>query len=66
MTEIRTVAGKWQAETIRRLMALGYAGFIFGPGVNWWPMDGKQRKVAGPFRGIGEFDAWLTAQEQGQ
>jgi hypothetical protein len=55
--------GEWQAATMERLTALGYAGFIFGPGVNWWPMDADQRKVAGPFTSTEAFDAWLSAQE---
>jgi hypothetical protein len=53
----------WQATTMKRLLALGFAGFIFGPGVNWWPMNDHQQKVAGPFTSAAEFDAWLTEVE---
>jgi hypothetical protein len=57
--------GEWQAETIRRLLALGYDGFTFGPGVNWLVIDGVTRQVAGgPFISTDEFDAWLTEQEK--
>lgn len=62
-TEI-TRAGGWQANTLRRLEALGYAGFIFGPGCNWWPADAAGTKVAGPFTTTEEFDAWLNKQEK--
>jgi hypothetical protein len=56
--------GQWQANTIHRLEVLGYAGFICGPGDNWWPMDADQNKVAGPFTTTEEFDTWLTEQER--
>jgi hypothetical protein len=55
--------GMWQAVTLERLHALDYAGFVFGPGVNWWPIDDIGQKVAGPFTMTAEFDAWLTQQE---
>ena len=55
--------GVWQAETLRRLEALGYAGFRFGRGVNWWPVDDNNEPVAGPFHSTDEFDAWLTERE---
>ena len=55
--------GEWQAATMERLMALGYAGFIFGPGVNWWPMNAEHEKMAGPFTSTQRFDAWLASQE---
>jgi hypothetical protein len=58
--------GQWQATMVQRLMTLGYAGFSFGPGDNWWPIDHEQKKVAGPFKTTIDFDAWLTRQEQGQ
>lgn len=63
-TETTTQPGQWQAEMVRRVMALGYAGFAFGPGNNWWPIDHNQKKIAGPFTSTGEFDTWLTEQEQ--
>jgi hypothetical protein len=55
--------GQWQANTLARLEALGYAGFNFGPGVMWWPIDHDHNLVAGPFITTDEFDAWLTCQE---
>jgi hypothetical protein len=55
----------WQAEVCRRLGALGYAGFVFGPGVNWWPIDNVTgQKVAGPFTTTKQFDTWLTEREE--
>jgi hypothetical protein len=51
----------WQTATLSRLGALGYDGFIFGPGVRWWVMkDGA--KVAGPFASTEAFDEWLDRE----
>jgi hypothetical protein len=55
--------GEWQAEMTQRVLALGYAGWMFGPGINWWPIDKHQNKVAGPFTSTEAFDLWLTQQE---
>lgn len=65
MTEPRNddAPGQWQANMVRRVTALGYEGFIFGPGVNWWVIDANRHKVAGPFHSTDEFDAWLDSQE---
>lgn len=48
---------------LRRVEMLGFAGFRFGPGINWWPVDSDRQPVAGPFITPEAFDAWLTAQE---
>lgn len=56
--------GEWQAEMMRRLVALGYAGFSFGPGTRWWPINKVGEKMAGPFISTEAFDAWLTEREQ--
>jgi hypothetical protein len=61
---IHGVPADWQAKTIRRLLALGYAGFTFGPGDNWWPIDNKQVKMAGPFATTAALDIWLDTQER--
>jgi hypothetical protein len=54
--------GEWQARMLRRLQALGYDGFMFGPGIRWWAVrDGIA--VAGPFPSTAAFDAWLDDQE---
>jgi hypothetical protein len=53
----------WKNNTILRLQALGYAGFTCGPGENWWPIDRRGRRVAGPFTSTDAFDDWLSEQE---
>jgi hypothetical protein len=58
------VPGQWQANMVRRVAALGYAGFMFGVGVRWWVIDAHHRRVAGPFRSTDEFDDWLTCRER--
>ena len=56
--------GEWQAEMLRRLIALGYDGFRFGPGIRWWPISADGTKAAGPFTSTSEFDAWLDERER--
>ena len=49
-------AGRWQAQTIDRLISLGYGGFTFGPGTKWWPIDKTGKRLPGPFIST---DEWL-------
>jgi hypothetical protein len=56
--------GAWRARTLRRLRRLGIDGFMFGPGVRWWPTRGDE-KLAGPFTSTVVFDGWLAAREAG-
>jgi len=55
--------GQWQQRTLERLKALGYIGFVCGPGVNWWPVNAHRIKCAGPFTTTKAFDAWRNEQE---
>lgn len=52
----------WQYRTINRLQRLGL-GFRFGPGIKWFPVDGRGHPVAGPFHTPEAFDTWLEGAE---
>lgn len=52
----------WKDRTMKRLGELGYGGFTYAS-EQWWTIDKRGRRTAGPFVSPEAFNTWLTEQE---